>query len=92
VLVRIDRLILGRNLPRRMSLLLALFGHAKRVAQCPLSGEERKTSARSEHFRRLTHRRPRVQRLHNLTSVNNIVLSYECRASSIELLSQFKTI
>ena len=29
------------------------------------------------------HRRPRVQRLHNLTSVNNIVLSCECRASSI---------
>jgi hypothetical protein len=31
--------------------LLARNGHANRVAQCPLSGEERKTSARNEYFR-----------------------------------------
>jgi hypothetical protein len=33
------------------SLLMAQPGHADPAAQCPLSGEERKTSARSEYFR-----------------------------------------
>jgi hypothetical protein len=34
---------------QRMSLFMAQPGNADPAAQCPLSGEERKTSARSEY-------------------------------------------